>query len=155
MAFASAEIEMVWPYIRRSVELTIRCASAVPAAYVNWQPPAEHANSLYVLASHSMHNIEHRLLGVLLDTIPDRDRDAEFTTPGAADDLVARWATLSVEVTSALSGLDASVLDALHSHPERGMISGREMLLVAARHMAEHAGQAELTRDLLLAKLAS
>ncbi|MDP9352215.1 MAG: DUF664 domain-containing protein [Chloroflexota bacterium] len=34
-------------------------------------------------------------------------------------------------------------------HPRRGRITGREVLLVVARHCAEHLGQAELTRDLL------
>ncbi len=40
-----------------------------------------------------------------------------------------------------------------HHHPRRGWSTGREILLIVARHAAEHLGQAELTRDLLLAQM--
>jgi hypothetical protein len=43
-------------------------------------------------------------------------------------------------------------LGATYRHPRRGAISGREILIVVARHAAEHLGQAELTRDLWKAR---
>ena len=39
-------------------------------------------------------------------------------------------------------------------HHWRGEISGREVLIVVARHTAEHLGHAELTRDMARVDLA-
>ncbi|MCB0140064.1 MAG: DUF664 domain-containing protein, partial [Caldilineaceae bacterium] len=39
------------------------------------------------------------------------------------------------------------------THPRRGQMSGRAILMVVMRHAAEHMGHAELTRDLLYANL--
>jgi len=52
----------------------------------------------------------------------------------------------------ALVGLSSVHLDGERDHPRRGKMSCREVLLVAARHAAEHMGQAELTRDLVIAR---
>jgi hypothetical protein len=43
----------------------------------------------------------------------------------------------------------------MRQHPRRGPLSGREILIVVARHAAEHLGQAELTRDLMKAATGS
>ena len=41
-------------------------------------------------------------------------------------------------------------LDRERVHPRRGLLTGREILIVVARHAAEHLAHAELTRDLLM-----
>ncbi len=46
---------------------------------------------------------------------------------------------------TALSALD---LEREVTHPRRGALTGRDVLIVVARHAVEHLGQAELTRDL-------
>nr|HMS60256.1 DUF664 domain-containing protein [Tepidiformaceae bacterium] len=79
-------------------------------------------------------------------------REAEFET-GDRDPEVLRtdWVALRAGVTAAFEPLTSAALDDLREHPRRGAIPVREILLVVARHAAEHAGQAELTRQLVLA----
>jgi hypothetical protein len=52
----------------------------------------------------------------------------------------------------ALASLPVGDLDRERPHSRRGTLSGREVLLVVARHAAEHWGEAQLTRSLLRAK---
>jgi hypothetical protein len=79
-----------------------------------------------------------------------RDREAEFqTASGDGAELARHWTSLRPRIESVLAGLDGEVLDRVHPHPRRGTTTGREVLIVVARHAAEHLGQAELTRDLL------
>ncbi|CAN5843324.1 hypothetical protein BH10CHL1_BH10CHL1_01810 [soil metagenome] len=61
------------------------------------------------------------------------------------------------KIVSSVNGLIAwaDELTRVRSHPRRGQITGREILLVVACHAAEHRGQAELTRDLLFAARAT
>src|SRR5690606_4982012 len=62
--------------------------------------------------------------------------------------LLVRWRDLQSRIETALARLPPSALDGQVQHPRRGPITGRQVLLVVARHAAEHLGQAELTRDL-------
>jgi hypothetical protein len=116
---------------------------------LNWKP-IDSANSLYVLATHTMGNVENNILHVLSGQPSVRDRDAEFVAQGTdPEKLRVFWQDLQVRINTALAALSPSDLDRLCSHPTRGSITGREVLLNTARHAAEHAGHAELTRDLL------
>jgi hypothetical protein len=58
---------------------------------------------------------------------------------------------LRPRLAEALANLPPGALDASYSHPRRGTVTGRDILIIVARHSAEHLGQAELTRDLLRA----
>lgn len=51
--------------------------------------------------------------------------------------------------------MTAALLNETVEHGWRGPIARREVLIVVARHAAEHLGQAELTRDLALASNSS
>ena len=42
-----------------------------------------------------------------------------------------------------------ATLDRERTHPRRGALTAREVLIVVARHAAEHWGEAQLTRSLL------
>ena len=43
-------------------------------------------------------------------------------------------------------------LDAARQHPRCDTITGRDVLIVVARHTAEHWGEAQLTRSLMKAR---
>ena len=150
----SETAQVFWPYIRHSIEGIIGALSDLEEAGVplDWRPPAAGANSVYVLAAHALGATEHRLLDLLCGIEVDRDREAEFaTTDRSARVIEDEWRALSARIAPALEELTEADLAALRRHPHRGEISGLQMLIVVARHMAEHAGQAELTRDLALA----
>ena len=150
----SETAQLFWPYIRHSIEGIIGTLSDLEEAGVplDWRPPAAGANSVYVLAAHALGATEHRLLDLLCGIEVDRDREAEFAaTDRSARVIEDEWRALSARIVPALEELTEADLAALRRHPHRGEISGLQMLIVVARHMAEHAGQAELTRDLALA----
>jgi hypothetical protein len=83
---------------------------------------------------HTLGNVEENLLMVLCGQPVARQRDAEL-------------ADRSVTVDE-LAALAAEKMTRLRPHPRRGGISGRDVLIIVARHAAEHHGQAELTRVL-------
>ena len=150
----SGTAQLFWPYIRHSIEGIISALSDLEEAGVplDWRPPAAGANSVHALATHALGATEHRLLDVLCGIEVDRDREAEFAAAVRSVRVIDdEWRALSARIAPALEQLTEADLAALRRHPHRGEISGLEMLIVVARHMGEHAGQAELTRDLALA----
>jgi uncharacterized damage-inducible protein DinB len=144
------EVATYWRYIAGSLDRLSACVTTLDEAELSWRPPADGANSLRALAVHTFANAEENLVGVLGGRPVARDRDAEFqAATGDGRELERRWAALRPRIESALAALDDGALERRYPHPRRGGIDGREVLLVVARHAAEHLGQAELTLDLL------
>lgn len=146
---------LIWPYIDRSVERLRDVAAGLDPEDLTWCPTAAGANSIATLLTHTIANAEDNLLGTLLALPVAYDRERDFVAPdldlGAAE---ARWRRLRETFEAALPGLDNARLLAAITHPRRGSITGLEVMLVVARHAAEHLAHAELTRDLLLAERA-
>ena len=152
--FASAEVETFWRFISSSLDRLVGVLNGQPNEILNWRPPAPETNSIYVLAHHTLCNTRVNLLGNLCGQRVERDRDSEFAVvAGAGTPPDASWIDFRRELEEALSALTAESLDAQHAHHWRGTITGREILIIVARHSAEHLGQAELTRDLAHATL--
>ena len=116
---------------------------------LNWRPPAPEANTIYALATHTLANARVNVIQVLCGQAIDRDRDAEFRSVATADNAtIPAWPALRDELAAALAPLTDADMDRTCQHPARGEVTGREVLIILARHAAEHVGQAELTRDL-------
>lgn len=148
----SREITSFAGFICRSIDRLVLCLDGLDAQGLNWRPPAEGANSLSVLAAHTMANAEENILGTLCGQRAKRTREQEFAVRAeSAEALRERWLQLRERIEAALAALPATELDRERRHPRRGPLSGREVLIIVARHAAEHQGQAELTRDLLRA----
>jgi hypothetical protein len=138
-------------YICRTLDRIVACLDGLDADGLNWRPPAAGANSLYAIAAHALANTEENVLGVVCGLPVRREHEAEFAIQGnSADELVDRWCGLRERLETALAALLPGTLASTRRHPRRGTLPAREVLIVAARHAAEHQGQAELTRDLLL-----
>lgn len=153
---AHPEIAAFATPICTAIERILRCLEGQDAAGLNWRPPAEATNSLYALAFHSMGSAEGFILGLLGGEEIVRDRDAEFRASGdSAEPLSARWAGLEPRLRTALDTLPSTMLDETFTHPRVGAMTGRAFLILVAQHMSEHAGHAELTRDLLTAHRAT
>lgn len=151
----TGEVAAYQRYIFSSIDRLIGCLSGLDERGLTWRPPAEQTNSLYALAVHTLANTEENLLGMLCGQPVARDRDAELAARGRSPrEVEDRWRDLRGRLARALSDLPPPRLEEIVPHPRRGGIVGREVLLVVARHCAEHLGQAELTRDLLLASRA-
>jgi hypothetical protein len=157
------EAASLWRFISSSLDRLVALALEIDDEGFTWRPPAPNTNSIAALAFHTLGNAEENILETLcgqtaggeriggLATI-DRERDSEFAKGGRSKaELDERWRSLRPQLEQALSRLPDAELDEERRHPRRGVISGRDILIVVARHAAEHLGQAELTRDLWLA----
>ena len=145
------QIDIFWRLISDTIDELIGCLEGQSSDDLNWSP-LDDANSLYVLATHTMGNVRFNVLGGICDVPVQRDRDAEFVATGnSADEIKAYWSELRDEIADRVRDLPADRLDR-EKDPGRGLITGRESLIVVARHAAEHFGHAQLTRDLLKAK---
>ncbi|SRR5260370_20733654 len=139
-------------YIVNSLDRLLACLDGLSAEQLNWQPAVPNANSLYALTTHTLGNTEENILFTLFGKPSSREREKEFLAQGySADELIARWHILRTQMQEALLGLSSKDLQEERTHPRRGVITGLDILIVVARHTAEHLGQAELTRDLMLA----
>lgn len=139
-------------YILSSLDRLFQCLDGLSEDQLNWRPPAPNANSLFALTVHAMGNAEENLLHTLYDQPSQRNREQEFAANAQhTDELGAHWQDLRERLQRALLELSPEQLAQEHAHPRRGLITGLAILIIVARHCAEHLGQAELTRDLLLA----
>lgn len=143
------EVELFWNYITGLVDRIIACLDGLEGDDLSWKP-LDNANSLYVLATHTMGNVEENLLKILCGQEVRRVRAEEFLAQGdTAEPVRQRWHDLRERVHAALAQLPPGELERKRQHPHRGQITGREVMMVVMRHAAEHTGHAEMTRDLL------
>jgi hypothetical protein len=97
-------------------------------------------------------NAEENVLQTVCGQPVRRSRAAELGAHGVSWEPVRdRWHELRERMAVALAGLPPGDLDRERPHPRRGPLTGREVLIVVARHAAEHWGEAQLTRSLLRA----
>lgn len=150
--FPNRECAAFAGFICRSIDRIVACLTGLDEEQLSWRPPAPQTNSLYTLAIHTMANAEENILSTLCKQPTTRERYGEFNARSvSATEAEVRWRELRGRLTAALRQLDPTALDREIHHPRRGPLTGREILIVVARHAAEHQGQAELTRDLLRA----
>lgn len=145
--FANAEAAQFWHYISGSLGRLIAIIEQEPDEVIRYRPPAQEANSILGLVRHTLANAADNLLGVLQGTPTERVRETEFEDLERKA-LLDRWEGLRAEFGSVLAALPPGALDTNVQHGWRGEITAREVLIIVARHAAEHLGQAELTRDL-------
>jgi hypothetical protein len=132
----------------REVERVIGATDGLSAEQLAWTPAAKGANSLIVLVSHTIGSTERRILGDIAGRVPARTRDQEFADAGDITGMRARWDAVKRGIVEVLDGLPPGRLD----DDLPGPVSTRSvnaMIVHVIAHAAEHAGQAELTRDLL------
>jgi hypothetical protein len=147
VTFSDAEAEQFWHYISGSLGRLVALIEQEPDEVIRYRPPIPEANSILGLAHHTLANAADNLLGVLQGMPTDRDRETEFEDM-ERQGLLEMWGVLRAELESTLAELPAGALDRIVKHGWRGEIAAREVLIIVARHAAEHLGQAEITRDL-------
>ena len=108
---SSPEIDLFWRKIRSTVDELVACLEALDSDSLNWRP-LDDANSLHVLATHTIYNVRHNLLNVLCGLPVTRDRDAEFTASGgSAVEIEARCNELKDQISDAIEALPPAELD--------------------------------------------
>lgn len=151
-AFQSAEVESFWRFTNRSLDGFMNAMEGLNVEELNWRPPAPDTNSIHGLTMHTLGNVRMHVFRILLGQPIDRDRDGEFRSVADESTVpIPAWPALRPEVEGALARLPGETMAASFEHPVFGPLTGREVLMVMMRHTAEHLGQVELTRDLILA----
>lgn len=153
-----AEIVSLSRQVRSILERVCACLDGLSEEQLNWRPPIDGANSLYVIATHTLGNARAFILGIACGQPLERDRPAEFRASGGdAAALTAQARRLSDDIEAALAGLRPSELDrrllppqSLWGEGEPEEISVREAVLHVVEHASIHLGQLQITRDLAL-----
>ncbi|WP_024286451.1 DinB family protein [Cellulomonas sp. KRMCY2] len=119
----------------------------------NQAPTIDGANTPFAILTHCLGVIEawagHRVAGRPLD----RDRDAEFRAAGPVGPLLERASTVRSRLhRDALAAEPDAPLRASTPHAlDHGIRTQGAALLHVVEELAQHHGQMEITRDLLLA----
>lgn len=132
----------------REVDRVIGATDGLSAAQLAWTPAAKESNSLLVLAAHTVGASERHILVNIAGLQPGGTRDEEFTSQVDIAGVRARWDAVKRGIVNVLDNLRPGQLD----EDLVGPVSTRSvhsMIVHAIAHASEHAGQAELTRDLI------
>ena len=147
------EARMFGDTILRRVDQIVDTLQGLEQDEIESPPPVPEANSLTVLAVHTMANVEENLLEILGGQSVGRDRDSEFRAKGkSALEIKQDWEKLRERLTTFIDSVTPEMLDGEYEHYRRGRITGRKVFLAAATHASEHVGHAELTRDWLVSR---
>jgi uncharacterized damage-inducible protein DinB len=148
----SAETQSFSNHFSYEFDRLLRTLEGLDDEAVNWKP-APSANSLLVLVTHALASAEDHVVRRAGGKPVVRSRDAEFAAKGDASHLRARAAEVKRRIDEALAGLEGRLDEererSLDTWP--GPWTVRVTLLHSIAHTAEHAGHAELTRDLYVA----
>lgn len=135
----------------REIDRVIGATDGLSVDQLTWQPAAKGANSLLVLAAHTVGAAERHILVNIAGHKPGGTRDEEFAAKADIAGVRARWEVVKRGIVDVLDNLPPGRLD----EDLVGPVSTRSvqaMVVHSIAHAAEHAGQAELTRDLLKAR---
>jgi len=132
----------------REVDRVIGATDGLSAAQLALTPAAKSANSLLVLAAHTVGAAERHILVNIAGHKPSGTRDEEFAAKADIAGIRSRWDAVKSGIVDVLDNLPPGRLD--DDLPGPGSTrSVHAMIVHAIAHAAEHAGQAELTRDLV------
>lgn len=154
---AAAEIDSFRHRFAHEFDRLLRSLEGLDDEAMNWRPPAEGANSLVVLVTHALASAEDHVVRRAAGKPVVRSRDAEFASKGGGSHLAVRADQVKRRIDEALAELEGRLGEerepSIASWPGRWTV--RDALMNSIAHTAEHAGHAELTRDLYAAKRGS
>ena len=145
-----------WTYLDRilaAIDRILACGEGLVEGELNWRPAGDRTNSVFAIARHAVSNAERNVLGTYCGQAYEWRRELEFAATGESlMPLLERWRALKESMQDAVEVAGHAGLTRTCVHPRLGPIEGREVLLQAAYHAAEHVGEAQLTRALLEAR---
>jgi hypothetical protein len=132
----------------REVDRVITATDGLSGAQLSWTPAAKASNSLLVLAAHTVGAAERHILVRIAGREAGGTRDEEFAAKADIAGIRARWEGVKRGIVDVLDNLPPGRLDDDLVGPV-STSSVQAMIVHAIAHASEHAGQAELTRDIL------
>jgi hypothetical protein len=154
----SDEIATYRGSIGQRMRLLARVVDGLDAKQLNFVPPFDGGNSIWVLATHALGNAEAWTLGIACGREVRRDRPSEFAASGGdAAQLIAAIEHTRDEVDAALRDLDPSRLDVRRVPPQDlwgegppRETSGRDAIVQVIEHASQHLGHIDIVRSLAL-----
>lgn len=150
---ASAEIDSFRFRFAHEFDRLLRTLEGLDEEAVNWKPAAPSANAILVVVTHALASAEDHVVRRAAGKPVVRSRDAEFAAKGDASQLAARADEVKRRIDASLGELDGRLGEEREPSLENwpGNWTVRDTLVNSVAHTAEHAGHAELTRDLYVA----
>jgi tRNA (adenine37-N6)-methyltransferase len=146
--------DVLW-YVDEALDGMVGIVSGLGDDLANRGPDLPGANSPYAILTHCLGVMEYWAGDVIAGRTIERDRDAEFRAAGPVDDLVARTRRARRQFEADLADLDPFAGPRGNVEPEDAALPlGRTQggaLLHIYEELAQHRGQMELSRDVLLA----
>jgi hypothetical protein len=145
--------DVVW-YVGHWLDEMVAILRRLGDAPANQRPPLPGANSPFAIVTHCLGVMEFWAGGMIAGRAIERHRDAEFTATGAVEELVTRVAQARLRLAADLARLEAL---APPRHPSPARDAGLPfattqggVVLHILEELAQHLGQLELTRDVLV-----
>ena len=160
------EVESIRRRLFRDIDRVAEALDGLDDQQIAWKPLGT-GSSLIVLITHVVGSAQNTVVQ-LVGEESLRDRDSEFLAPWSASSFLGGVQAAKARISAALERLDARTLGAEHVPPRvssrpltvpavstqsAGAKTTRDFLLQMIAHAAEHAGHAELTRDLVRSSL--
>lgn len=142
------------PFIDRAFDGMVECIRQLGDERVNLRPELPGANTPYAIVSHCI-GVSHWWVGMMgAGRAVERDRDAEFVASGTVAELEGAVAAIKKQLRSDVGMIDPQAPirrpDLLPAQSSARLWNQGEALVHAYEELAQHHGQLELTRDLLL-----
>jgi hypothetical protein len=143
------------PFLDTALDGMLGIAATLGDDLVNEQPDLAGANSAYAIVTHSIGVTDWWVGAMIAGHATDRDRDAEFTASGTVADLGVAVDALMTRMRGDLAEMSAA---APIRHPEylpegspARAWNQAKALIHTLEELAQHHGQLEITRDVLVA----
>ena len=158
------ELESIRRRLFRDIDRIAESLDGLDDEQIAWKP-VPNGSSLIVLITHVVGSAQNTVVQ-LVGEESHRDRDSEFLSPWTAQSARGGVEAAKARISAAFERLDVRTLDTEHAPPRvsskpltvpsvstasAGPKTSRDFLLQVIAHAAEHAGHAELTRDLVRA----
>ena len=146
--------EAFLPFIDDALEGMVGIAEVLGDERVNLRPDLPDTNSPYAILTHCVGMTRYWLGSVLCGRPSTRDRDSEFRARGTVAEIRQAVKALQAQIREDITHVqgDQSLAHPLDLHGHTQYHTQGDVLLHCYTELAQHHGQMELTRDILLAR---
>ena len=146
--------EAFLPFITKALDGMVGIAEGLGDERVNLRPDLPGTNSPYAILTHCVGMATYWLGSVLCGRSSTRDRDSEFRARGTVAEIRNAVMALQVQIRKDIAHVqgDQPLGHSLDLHGQTQYHTQGDILLHCYTELAQHHGQMELTRDILLAQ---
>lgn len=145
--------DFLW-FVDQALDEMVAIIRALGDDRANRRPGLVDANSPYVILTHCLGVMEYWGGWMIAGRSIQRDRDAEFRAQGRVDALIDRTAGARQQLAADISAIESAAAPRNPPNPEDADLPiGRTqgaVLMHIFEELAQHLGQMQLTRDILL-----